>query len=668
MAANVPIDESSVWDVSDINSPTAERTSERYTIGLHDQNRHRTDTSATHKTAAHAEKSAYGQNGDVNVNKLELDIGPFVSATSNDLIDSGISTDSYSGEGQHIGTTLIGSENLNWPFGATITNYERNENNVSINDNIVQTNLIRSFSPGVSGQENAKGDYRSLSEGSLLAILDEFDSSDTHVQDLKVKMAPENDMSNNRDKVLTDFKVPRGSSHVPNGHVISVDDKTYVDNLPCSCSNERSDERPPEMLGPVTRTLRSFSSTDDDLEAGSGTSNGDRSDPEKLEWHCHSQVKSDHDKLARNQLVIVCILCAMFMIGEAVGGVLSDSLALFTDVLHLGSDLISFLISLLAIYLSKKPATKTMSFGYHRAEVLGALFSVFIIWLVTGVLCYMAVERITGGHYTSVKPDEMLVTASLGVMFNVVMGIVLHSEKCCGSASARATFGHGHSHGGGGHSHDGGGHSHGRPRTLSSQSDDSAFEHLLQQDTDHELVSPVQSEESHKIYKHQKKKNINVRAAFIHVIGDIIQSVGVLVAALIIKLMPDPSSKLADPICTFLFSIIVLFTTVFVLRDTLQIMMEGVPRDVDYNEIIADLESLPGVKMAHDLSVWALTIDKNAVAIHLAIDTNASHQTVLETANTVLKEKHKFLFTTIQVETHVPAISANCHKCQISLK
>jgi len=62
------------------------------------------------------------------------------------------------------------------------------------------------------------------------------------------------------------------------------------------------------------------------------------------------------------------------------GGVLSNSLALFTDVLHLASDLISFLISLLAMYLSKKPATRTMSFGFHRAGR-------FVVFLNTGEVC-----------------------------------------------------------------------------------------------------------------------------------------------------------------------------------------------------------------------------------------------------------------------------------------
>ena len=59
-------------------------------------------------------------------------------------------------------------------------------------------------------------------------------------------------------------------------------------------------------------------------------------------------------------------------------------------------------------------------FFFLISEVLGALFSVFIIWLVTGILCYMAIERIQRNHYKDVNADEMLVTASVGVVFNIV--------------------------------------------------------------------------------------------------------------------------------------------------------------------------------------------------------------------------------------------------------
>lgn len=374
----------------------------------------------------------------------------------------------------------------------------------------------------------------------------------------------------------------------------------------------------------------------------------DRSDSDSPlidQWHCHGKHSNITDKTARNQLIAVCTLCILFMIGETVGGVLSNSLALFTDVLHLASDLISFLISLLAMYLSKKPATRTMSFGFHRAEVLGALFSVFIIWLVTGILCYMAIERIQRNHYKDVNADEMLVTASVGVVFNIVMGIVLHSERCCGGH--RASFGHhGHSH------HGSSNHSHQRRTDLS-------YSPLM--DDRSELEIDLESRVDNKP-KHIHHKNINVRAAFIHVIGDIIQSIGVLIASFIIKFTSDPKYKLADPVCTFLFSVLVIFTTVTVLRDTLRVMMEGVPRDLCFKTVIEDLQQIEGVKTAHNLLIWSLTIDKHVMSVHLTVTSKEEHQDVLQRANQMLQQKYDFHQTTIQVEKHVHNLQcAECH-------
>ena len=79
----------------------------------------------------------------------------------------------------------------------------------------------------------------------------------------------------------------------------------------------------------------------------------------------------------------------------------------------------------------------------------------------------------------------------------------------------------------------------------------------------------------------EHKQNINVRAAFIHVIGDFIQSVGIFVAAIIIYKKPE--WKIADPICTFLFSVLVIFTTFTILRDSLNVLMEGLIPTARFN-------------------------------------------------------------------------------------
>ncbi|XP_052812564.1 proton-coupled zinc antiporter SLC30A8-like [Mya arenaria] len=393
------------------------------------------------------------------------------------------------------------------------------------------------------------------------------------------------------------------------------------------------------------------------------------SEQDDSEWHCHKRItKIPPDLMARKQLIAVSVLCFIFMIGEAVGGALSNSLALFTDVLHLGSDLFSFLISLFAIYLSKKQATQNMSFGYHRAEVLGALMSVFVIWVVTAVLVYVAIERIVHEHYKEVKADEMLITAVLGVIFNVVMGVVLHSEICCRGGGSRPSFGHGHSHGGGSSNHS---HHHGNNHdTLQhSHQSSSGYQPLLAEDgvgmPDSLENEPGTLEEAEPIEPTKPHpKNINVRAAFIHVVGDIIQSLGVLLAAIIIKLKPEDKYRLADPICTFLFSVLVLFTTITVLRDTLRIIMEGVPKDTNYYAIKSSLAKIHGVRAVHGLTVWCLTLEKNALAVHLSVDKGVDHQAVLAEATEAVHNQFNFLHTTIQVEDHEPKTVAACSSCQ----
>jgi cation diffusion facilitator family transporter len=105
---------------------------------------------------------------------------------------------------------------------------------------------------------------------------------------------------------------------------------------------------------------------------------------------------------------------------------------------------------------------------------------------------------------------------------------------------------HSHSHGGGHFEHD------------SHDSHDSHNDH----DIEHKTVV--------------RKRNINVRAAFIHVLGDFFQSVGVLVAALVIYIEPEYS--IVDPLCTFLFSVLVLITTFNIIRDVLNVLMEGMLR------------------------------------------------------------------------------------------
>ena len=81
----------------------------------------------------------------------------------------------------------------------------------------------------------------------------------------------------------------------------------------------------------------------------------------------------------------------------------------------------------------------------------------------------------------------------------------------------------------------------------------------------------------------------------------------------------QPEWKVADPICTFIFSVLVLFTTLNIMRDTMHVLMEGTPRGIAFNDVRRVLSGIPGVVELHNLRIWSLTLSKTALAVHLAL-------------------------------------------------
>ena len=128
----------------------------------------------------------------------------------------------------------------------------------------------------------------------------------------------------------------------------------------------------------------------------------------------------DETVTSKNQrkLMLVCGVCLFFMLCEIVGGLYTGSLALLSDAAHLFSDIAGFLISLIALKLTSRRPTERHSFGFHRAEVIGALMSVSLIWAVTALLVYEAIHRIILPEPIQGLP--MLFVASLGLFVNIV--------------------------------------------------------------------------------------------------------------------------------------------------------------------------------------------------------------------------------------------------------
>lgn len=155
------------------------------------------------------------------------------------------------------------------------------------------------------------------------------------------------------------------------------------------------------------------------------------------------------------------------------------------------------------------------------------------------------------------------------------------------------------------------------------------------------------------------KTNINVRSAFIHVLGDFVQSVGVCIASIIIWLRPEYT--IADPICTFIFSVLVLLTTLQILHESLWVLMEGVPRELNVTHVRETLARLPGVAGVHALHIWSLTVGRAALAVHLLVADDANPDRVLKLAQSVLGAQYGIHHSTVQIErTKAATASVPC--------
>ncbi|KAG0584824.1 hypothetical protein KC19_3G237300 [Ceratodon purpureus] len=398
---------------------------------------------------------------------------------------------------------------------------------------------------------------------------------------------------------------------------------------------------------------------------------------------------------AAKKLSVAVGLCLIFMICEVIGGIISKSLAILTDAAHLLSDIAGFAIALFAIYASGWEANPRQTFGYYRVEILGALLSIQLIWLVTGVLVYEAILRF-------IHPDEnidglvMFAVASGGLAVNILVMLTLGHE------------GHGHSHGHGhGHDHD---HSHGHDHDDSS-SDDHEHEHHHKHDhnkehkhggkhhhdnskkgfyskvlncfgkkdhhhgssNNHKLNNDIEDNRVYKIrinnhekedhvsrsksifvdkdlHKHKKSKdeNINVRAAYLHALGDFVQSIGVMIAGAVIWLKPN--LYIIDPICTIVFSLMVLATTYNMMRDIVGILMESTPREIDASALEAGLLKLNGVIQVHELHIWAITVGRSLLACHIQVAPEADTNEVLRTVTEYVEKVYNISHVTIQVE------------------
>ena len=145
-----------------------------------------------------------------------------------------------------------------------------------------------------------------------------------------------------------------------------------------------------------------------------------------------------------------------------------------------------------------------------------------------------------------------------------------------------------------------------------------------------------------------RQGSLNVRGAFLHVLGDTLGSVGAVAAGLIMLLT---GWYLADPLISIFIGLLILYTSWSLIKESVNILMQSVPREIDVEELQRAVEKVSGVIKVHDLHVWAVTSGVFTLSAHAVVNGKEDFHQVLNDIEGILRDRFKIEHTTIQLET-----------------
>ena len=154
--------------------------------------------------------------------------------------------------------------------------------------------------------------------------------------------------------------------------------------------------------------------------------------------------------------------------------------------------------------------------------------------------------------------------------------------------------------------------------------------------------------------------DLNAKGAYLHLLGDAVVSLGVVVAGLAIKYT---GLTIIDPIVSIAISLFIIYGTWSLFKEALILSINGVPLKIDLNDIEQELLKINGVKGIHDLHVWAMSTTENALTVHLIVPEVTSYDELYREIEKCLKEKFKIDHSTIQIEkeNNCKASDKNCY-------
>ena len=286
--------------------------------------------------------------------------------------------------------------------------------------------------------------------------------------------------------------------------------------------------------------------------------------------HEGGRARRTHEDEQRSLKIAIAITVGIMAL-EIAGGLISNSLSLFSDALHMFTDASALALCYLAGEMARRPPTADKTFGYYRVEVLSAFVNGVTLVGAAAYIFYEAGRRLLVP--AEVEGLGMLIVTVIGLAANLLAMTVLE----------RSMLG------------------------------------------------------------------LNVRSAFLHILGDALSSVGVLIAAVIIFFT---RWYIVDPIMSIAVGVVIIYGTGRMLREVLHILMEGVPSKISLEEVKDTIMSVPGIVEVHDLHIWSITSYMHSLTAHVVVrrEEMENLNEILNGVKKEIEERYGIRHTTIQVE------------------
>lgn len=296
--------------------------------------------------------------------------------------------------------------------------------------------------------------------------------------------------------------------------------------------------------------------------------------------HDHSHIPKVNSANER-KILISFVLIFVFMIVEAVGGVLSGSLALLADAGHMLTDAAALALAYAAFRFGRRAADSKRTFGYLRLEVLAGFINAVTLFAIVGWIGYEAWKRFSTPHEILAGP--MLLVAVVGLLVNIlVLWIMTRGE------------------------------------------------------TDH----------------------VNVKGAILHVVGDLLGSVGAIIAAVVIYYTAWTP---IDPILSVIVALLIVRSAWKLWAKSAHILLEGAPDDVSPAEVSRGLlEAIPGLAAVSHVHLWQLTSGRAMATLHVRAHEDSQAQAVVKRVEQELKTRFNIEHPTVAIEWNSNGRASDC--------